>query len=190
MKKTLIAVLLFAVILMVTSGGLILQAGAAQTLDKDTLDKDIELLRKDIRSQVKQLVAANMQLTEAEAEKFWPVYDQYAAEMEKINDVRLGIIKQYAEGYNSLSDAEALSLTKRWMEADDATVQLAQQHFPLFEKVLPGRKVARFMQIDRRLRLLIDVQVSSQIPMVGEKLIERERSMPGHHKSGGGGTTF
>jgi hypothetical protein len=185
MKKTLIAVLLFAGVLMVTNGVLILQAGAAQTLDKD-----IELLRKDIRSQVKQLVAANMQLTDAEAEKFWPVYDQYAAEMEKINDVRLGIIKQYAEGFGSLSDGDALSLTKGWIEADDATVQLAQKYLPLFGKVLPGRKVARFMQIDRRLRLLIDVQVSSQIPMVGEKLIEGERSMPDHHNPGGVGTTF
>jgi hypothetical protein len=54
------------------------------------------------------------------------------------------------------------------MEADAATVQLAQKYLPLFEKVLPGRKVARFMQIDRRLRLMIDVQVTSQIPMVGE----------------------
>jgi hypothetical protein len=163
MKKTLIGVLLFAGVLMVTNGGLILQAGAAQISDKD-----IELMRKDIRSQVKQLIAANMQLTDVEAEKFWPVYDQYAAEMKKINDDRLGIIKQYADNYGSLSDAEALSLTKRWMEADAATVQLAQKYLPLFEKVLPGRKVARFMQIDRRLRLMIDVQVTSQIPMVGE----------------------
>jgi hypothetical protein len=185
-KKTLIAVLLFAEVLIVTNGVLILQAGAAQ----QTLDKDIELLRKDIRSQVKQLVAANMQLTAAEAEKFWPVYDQYAAEMEKINDVRLGIIKQYAEIYDSLNDADALSLTKRWMEADDATVQMAQKYLPLFGKVLPGRKVARFMQIDRRLRLLIDVQVSSQIPLAGEKLIGTEGSMPDHHKPGGAGTTF
>src|ERR1700751_4675194 len=68
------------------------QAPSAQS----SADQDIDLLRKDIRSQKKQIIAANMQLTDAETEKFWPVYDQYTAELVKINDAKYAAIKDYA----------------------------------------------------------------------------------------------
>jgi hypothetical protein len=84
--------------------------GQKSTASKDEQvanDQDIQLLRKDLRSRRKQLIAANLSLTAAEATKFWPIYDQYQAEYAKISDAKLGLIKEYAESWGTLTDASA-----------------------------------------------------------------------------------
>ncbi|PWT89710.1 MAG: hypothetical protein C5B55_10890 [Blastocatellia bacterium] len=129
-------------------------------------DQDLQLLRKDLRSMKKQIVAANMQLTEAESTKFWPVYDQYTAETTKLYDTRYGVIKDYAANFGSLTDAQAQSLAKRSNEVDAAVVQLRNKYLPLFDNVIGGKKTALFFQIDRRLALMIDLQLASEIPLV------------------------
>jgi len=129
-------------------------------------DQDIKLLRKDLRSEKKQIVAVNMTLTEAEAQKFWPVYDQYTAEGVKINDAKLSIIQEYAANYQSLSDAQAERLVKSWTDADESAVQLRMKYLPILLKVLPGKKVARFFQVDRRIGSIMDLQLASEIPLV------------------------
>ena len=131
-----------------------------------TVDRDLQLLRKDLRSQRKQIVAANVTLTAAEAPKFWPIYDQYAAELAKINDTKLSLIKEYAANYAAFTDAQAQSIMERWTAADDAAVQLRIKYIPIFQKVLPGKKVALFFQVDRRIGVLMDLQVASEIPLV------------------------
>jgi hypothetical protein len=131
-----------------------------------TVDRDLQLLRKDLRSQRKQIVAANVTLTDAEAQKFWPIYDQYAAELAKINDTKLSLIKEYAANYAAFTDAQAQSIMERWTAADDAAVQLRIKYIPIFQKVLPGKKVALFFQVDRRIGVLMDLQVASEIPLV------------------------
>ena len=129
-------------------------------------DQYVELLRKDLRSEKKQIVAANMLLTEAEAQKFWPVYDEYTVEAAKINDAKLSVIKEYAQTYETLNDAQAERMVKTWSAADEATVQLRMKYLPIFQKALPGKKVARFFQVDRRIGSVIDLQLASEIPLV------------------------
>jgi hypothetical protein len=129
-------------------------------------DQDIALLRQDIRSEKKQLIAANLTLTDTEATKFWPLYDQYTAELTKINDTKYQLIKEYATNWGSITDAQAASLIKRSLEADQAVAQLRLKYVPIFSQVLPGKKVATFFQLDRRLSNLIDLQLASQIPLV------------------------
>lgn len=129
-------------------------------------DQDIELLRKDIRSQKRQMVAANMKLTDKEAEQFWPIYDQYTAELVKINDKKYAAIKQFAENYDTLTDDQAESLTKPPIEVDGSVAQLRLKYIPIFRKVLSGKKTALFFQIDRRLVMLIDLQLASRLPLV------------------------
>ena len=131
-----------------------------------TADRDLQLLRKDLRSQRKQIVAANVTLTAAEAQKFWPIYDQYAAELAKINDTKLSLIKEYAANYAAFTDAQAQSIMERWTAADDAAIQLRIKYIPIFQKVLPGKVVALFFQVDRRIGVLMDLQVASDIPLV------------------------
>jgi hypothetical protein len=129
-------------------------------------DQDIALLRQDIRSSKKQLIAANLTLTDTEATKFWPVYDQYTAELTKINDTKYALIKEYATNWGSVTDEQAASLIKRSLATDDAIAQLRSKYLPIFGQVLPGKKVATFFQLDRRLSNLIDLQLASQIPLV------------------------
>jgi Zn-dependent M32 family carboxypeptidase len=133
---------------------------------QSSIDQDIDLFRKDIRSQKKQMIAANMKLTDKEAEQFWPIYDQYTAELVKINDQKYAAIKQYAQNYDTLTDDQAVTLTRQALEVDASVAQLRQKYIPLFRKVISGKKTATFFQLDRRLVMLIDLQLASQIPLV------------------------
>jgi hypothetical protein len=139
-----------------------------ETANGVEVEKDLALLRRDIRAEKKKLIAANVSLTETEATKFWPVYDQYVAEMTKHNDDFFAVIKDYAANQKTITDAQATSMIKRWVEIQIARDQTRQKYIPLFEKVIPGRKVALFFQIDRRLYALLDMQVSSEIPLIVE----------------------
>ena len=133
---------------------------------QSSMDQDIDLFRKDIRSQKKQMIAANMKLTDKEAQQFWPIYDQYTAELVKINDQKYAAIKQYAQNYDTLTDDQAVTLTRQALEVDGSVAQLRQKYIPLFRKVISGKKAATFFQLDRRLVMLIDLQLASQIPLV------------------------
>ena len=130
------------------------------------VEKDLALLRRDIRAEKKKIIAANVSLTETEATKFWPVYDQYVAEMTKHNDEFFSVIKDYAANQKTITDAQASSMIKRWVEIQIARDQTRQKYIPMFEKVIPGKKVALFFQIDRRLYALLDMQVASEIPLI------------------------
>jgi hypothetical protein len=129
-------------------------------------DQNIELLRQDIRSQKKQIIAANLQLTDKEAEKFWPLYDQYTADLVKINDSKYDAIKEYATNYDTLTDDRAAALTSKILVVDDQVAQLRIKYAPLVGKVISGKKTALFFQLDRRLVMLIDLQLAALIPMV------------------------
>ncbi len=142
------------------------QSVAGSKSSQSVSDQDVALLRQDIRSQKKQLIAANLTLTDAEATKFWPLYDQYTAELTTINDTKYALIKEYASNWGSVTDEQAASLVKRSLATDEAVAQLRLKYLPIFSQVLPGKKVATFFQLDRRLSTLIDLQVASQIPLV------------------------
>jgi hypothetical protein len=101
-----------------------------------------------------------------EATKFWPVYDQYRAEYTKIGDAKLALIKEYAENWGTVTDAQALDYLKRSEEISESVIQLWKKYVPLVNGVLPGKKTATFFQLERRIELLIDVQVASLLPLV------------------------
>jgi hypothetical protein len=129
-------------------------------------DQDIDLLRKDIRSQKKQMIAANLKLTDKEAEQFWPLYDQYTAELVKINNAKYASIKEFAQNFDTLTDDQAANLTQQLLEVDASVAQLRIKYIPIFRKVISGKKTALFFQLDHRLVMLIDLQLASQIPLV------------------------
>jgi hypothetical protein len=107
-----------------------------------------------------------MQLTDAEAPKFWPVYDQYTAELAKINDAKVAAIKDYAANYSTLTDDKALALTRQIIGIEESVGQLRLKYVPIFSKVISGKKTALFFQLDRRLTGLVDLQVASEVPLV------------------------
>ena len=129
-------------------------------------NQQFALLLKDIRSIKKQVIAANLTLTDSEATKFWPVYEQYSAEFAKINDTRAALVKEYSDEYGTQTDQQADSLVRRWLDVDIAAAQLRQKYVPIFRNVLPGKKAATFFQLDRRISMMIDVQLTSQLPLM------------------------
>lgn len=154
-----------------TSLLLIQSATFAQTSDTPASsptvsDQEIQLLRSDIRSHKKQIIAESMKLTDAEGAKFWPVYDAYTQETTKLGDASYALVREYARSYNDMTDAQADTLVKKMAALDVQTATLRQQWIPKFRKVLTGKQAALFFQLDRRINLLLEVQFASNIPMV------------------------
>ena len=128
-------------------------------------DDFIELLRKDVRSQKKQIIAQNMDLSDAEAEKFWPVYDQYAAELSRVYDTKIALLNDYAENYRTMTGEQAENYIRKRAVVEQSIMQLRLKYMPAFRKVLSGRETALFYQLDWRLGLAIDVELV-QVPLI------------------------
>ena len=128
-------------------------------------DEYLQLLRKDVRSEKKQIIAANMGLTDAEAEKFWPLYDKYSADLSKIYDTEVALLKDYADNYTTMTGEEAEIYIKKRAALEQSMMQLRLSYIPAFRKVLSGRETALFYQIDWRLGLAIDLQLA-QMPLI------------------------
>jgi hypothetical protein len=182
-KKFVLAVLLVAGICLLhgaaSTAGTAAQPGAstpaqattqsqASTAEQKATAQDIELMRKDIRSMRKQLVAANLKLTDTEATKFWPVYDQYIAELVTINNTKYQLLQEYFNSYGQLTDEQADGMTTRLSKLDVSVAELRQKYLPIFRAAVPAKVAASFFQIDRRIAMMIDLQLASQIPLVQE----------------------
>jgi hypothetical protein len=129
-------------------------------------DNEIDLMRKDLRDQKKQIIAANMPLNGDEAAKFWPLYDAYTQETIKLNDERYALVKEYVTTYSTMTDDQAASFIRRWIGVDEKASQLRLSWIPKFEKEIGEKKTAIFTQIDRRVGMMIELQLSSQLPLV------------------------
>jgi hypothetical protein len=124
-----------------------------------------QLFLKDLRSQKKQMVAANMNLTDAEAEKFWPVYDRYASDLAKVYDTKIALITDYVDNYSTMDGDQAESYIRRRAATEEEVMQLRLKYLPEFRKVLSGRQAALFFQIEWRLDLMINLQLA-QAPLI------------------------
>jgi len=131
--------------------------------------QDLDLLRKDLRAMRKQLIAQNLRLTEAEATKFWPVYDQYIKELITINDRKFAVIQDYADHWGTMTNDQSLLFIRQWLDSDIATTQLRQKYVPIVAKVLDGKKTATFFQLDRRIAMMLELQVASQMPLAQDQ---------------------
>ena len=136
------------------------------TSDQAVSDEDIKLFRKDVRSIRKQLIAANMDLTDAQAQQFWPVFDRYTAELAAIYDKKFALIKDYAQNFDAFTDEQAASYIQGRAEVEQSIAQLRLKYFPIFRKVLSGKATALFFQLDWRLALVVDVQLASETPVI------------------------
>jgi Spy/CpxP family protein refolding chaperone len=170
MKKRVMSVVVVVSTLLVCSLSVMAQqpqsAPGADAQANNIKDQDIEMLRADLRAQRKQIMAENMNLTADEAAKFWPIFDEYRREAIKPNDDRWAVIKEYAANYNTMTDAQAQDYMSRSTALDQQLLALRMKYVPMFEKVISAKKTALCYQIDRRIDLLINLQLSAQIPMI------------------------
>jgi hypothetical protein len=129
---------------------------------------NMQILRDKIKADKKLLVAANMQLTESEAKAFWPVYDQYQKDLTAINRRIVKLIESYAADYraNTLTDEKAKKLTADYVAIEKAEAGLQESYVPKLNKVLPPKKVARYLQIENKIRAAIKYELAGEIPLV------------------------
>jgi hypothetical protein len=123
MKKLLIALVLGTSLLLIQSSAFA-QTSETPASGSTVSDQDIQLLRSDIRSHKKQIIAESMKLTDAEGAKFWPVYDAYTLETTKLGDASYALVKEYAQTYNDMTDAQADSLVNKMAVLDSITITL------------------------------------------------------------------
>jgi hypothetical protein len=123
------------------------------------------LLRRDVSSMKRELIAANVTLTDSESIEVWQVYEQYSAELSKVNNRRTAILKEYSQEYDALTDDRADDLIRRWLETDIEQAKLRQQLAGIFRTVLPGKKSAAFLQLERRISMMMDMQLTSELPL-------------------------
>lgn len=133
---------------------------------KPLTDDDIKLLRQDVQSVKDDVIKHTMQFSPAEAEKFWPLYRQYASEQAKIADKRLGVLTDYAKNLDQMDDAKATSLTERYLQIQDDNLALDKKYFPKFAAALGARRAAKFYQVDNRLTMMVDIQLASEVPLI------------------------
>src|SRR5262245_53091841 len=134
--------------------------------EKPLTAADLEDLRAELRSSKKQITAATLKLTDVEATRFWPVYDQYAAELTSIKNDQYALIAEYANTFGKYDDKAATDFITRWLSLDVRTTSLRAKYVPIVGKVLPGVKAATFFQIDRRVSMAIDLKVASMLPIL------------------------
>jgi hypothetical protein len=132
-------------------------------------DEDITLLRQDLRAKKMQVIGQNMSLSDAEAQKFWPIYNHYVKDLQEVNNQKYALLKQYAEMWATMTDQDALIYVRHWLEVDGQAQALRLKYVPVVSQVLPGKKAATFFQLDRRLNMIIDLQLLSQIPLAHVK---------------------
>lgn len=140
----------------------LLARGAAEGMS----ESDFELMRSDIRTKKGALIADRMKFTDQEAGAFWPVYRQYEADLAAINDKKVSIMKDYISRYRSLDDTQAKQLAEDVLDVDQRTLDLRRKCFAALEKVIPAKTVVRWVQLERRLQLMIDTQIAKDLPMV------------------------
>jgi hypothetical protein len=149
-------------VLLASSGAL---AQTAATSDTGT-DTDIALLRSDVQAQRTDVVAHTMQLSDADAKNFWPLYREYSTKEQAIGDQRVSAIKDYAGQYDAMTDAQADGLVVRMMKFDQSRTQLRTDYYPKFKKAIGAKQAAKFLQVDNRLNLLVDLQIANAIPII------------------------
>jgi hypothetical protein len=126
----------------------------------------VQSVRADLQAERTKIVADNLPLTEAEAQKFWPLYNEYRARWSKLDDRALALVKDYAANYDAMSDEKARQLIGQQLDIEEERLKLRRSYLGKFEKVLPGKKTARYYQIERKMDAAVANETASVIPYV------------------------
>ncbi len=143
---------------------------SAQTYSEQVsrkVQEDIKLTRQVIQAKRKAIVALNLGLTDYESKAFWPVYDEYWSERKKLADRHITLLSDFAKNYvySSLTNDRAEELLKDWLSVEQKKLKLQKKFIKKFKKAIPAKKVLRYFQIENKLNLVIDTELSSQIPL-------------------------
>jgi hypothetical protein len=155
-------------LLSVTALMVVIAAFPTPALTQDKPADNMQILREKIKADKKLLVAANMELTESEAKGFWPVYEEYQKDLTAINQRIVKLIESYAADYraNTLTDEKAKKLIDELVAIEQAEAGLKAASVSKLSKVLPQKKVARYLQIENKIRAAVKYELAAQVPLV------------------------
>lgn len=142
---------------------------AAEAVAEEAAQAEPQVLLDAIRSNRKALIEINLALSPEESAKFWPLYDRYQTEISAIGDRVLAIVEEYSANFRTLSNDKALELMGRYLAAEGERNQVRRTYLPEFAKILPGRTVARFYQIENKMDAVMRYDLAATIPVVDEK---------------------
>ena len=126
----------------------------------------IELLRSDLNAERRQIVNETMQLDDKQAKIFWPIYNNYEGELDKLANEKLAIVQEYAANFLTMTNEKADELAQRVMALDDQRAALRRKYYELMKKSLPAIVVVRFFQVENQIQLLVDLQIASNLPII------------------------
>ena len=126
----------------------------------------IELLRTDLSAQKRQIVNETMQLDDKQSRIFWPIYNDYEADLDKLGDEKLAIVQEYATNFLTMTNEKADELAQRVMALDDQRITLRRKYYDLMKKSLPAILVVRFFQVENQIQLLVDLKIASNLPII------------------------
>lgn len=135
-------------------------------INAQTTDDMIELLKSDIKTNRKAIITESMAFTDAESKVFWPVYNEFEIELEKLAAKRIQNIKDYADNYDMMTNEKADQLMKTAFDFRASRVDLNESYYKKFAKVLSPVRAAKYMQIEDQIQMLIDLSIASELPLV------------------------
>jgi hypothetical protein len=129
---------------------------------------NLEIIHEKLKADKKLIVAKYMELTESEAKKFWPVYEEYQSDLKQNNDRLLRILESYAADYKnkSLTDEKAKKLLDEWIAFEQDEGKRRSAFAPKVLQALPPKKAARYLQIENEYRILLRYDLASTVPLV------------------------
>jgi Spy/CpxP family protein refolding chaperone len=129
-----------------------------------TIDSTIAIVRANMQADRTTLITSGMNFTDKDGEAFWPIYQQYDYERSRLDDRRAAVIKHYTQKYPTLTDAEAKAMAETMLDCESRLAELKKKYYKKFNKVLPSLTVTKFFQLERRIDLMMDMQVESSLP--------------------------
>ena len=139
---------------------------ALPVLAQDKPADNMQIVREKIQADKKLLVATNMDLTEKEAQAFWPVYESYQKDLGLLNGRMLVLLQDYAKNYNAITDDEAKKLVDQYLAIEQDRINLKQSYRPKLRQALPEKKVARYLQIENKVEAVIRYELAGKVPLV------------------------
>ena len=154
----------FSLILALTSS---LFAQKTKSVDQESnIESYIDLIRADVKAEKVQILGAMMQFSPDEASTFWPIYKTYDADLTKLGDQKLALIKEYADNYDSMTDEKADELVEKTFALVSARNALLKNCYEQVKSKMGAKTAARFVQVEHQLVMIIDLQIASELPAV------------------------
>jgi len=126
----------------------------------------MEALRDSLKADKKAFIAQYLELTQAEGKEFWPYYNSYQFDLQKVNERLVKLINDYSKTYQNISDQDAVKMVDEYLAIERDQLKLKELYFRTLRKTLPVKKVTRYMQLENKINALVRFELAKKIPLV------------------------